>query len=146
MEIDYDRILRQMRTQDGGLVEVWALDTTYQLWSDVVGGLDRSGYSVQLEKNGRVIPVYLEPDMFLESEDDYYRLSVTVGPQIWTSGLSSTAVVDFQAVPEMVRTKVNVDEIWTFMKKIAQLSQRRVIFIPETLDAASVARYLEVSP
>lgn len=144
--MEYEWILRQMRVQDGALVEVLALDASFDAWVAVVAGLRREGYSVSLEREGIGDSIQLTQEMFAGLDSEYSRLSVVVGEQEWTSTTSSAAVIDFQGSPEMIRSPGDVDAVHRFMEDISRLSGCFVIFIPESINIETVGRYMEVSP
>lgn len=100
---------------------------------------------MSLTKNGVDVPFFLDPDMFSEEVEDSYNLQVLIGDgQIWTTQFFSTDVIDFQGSPGSIQADEDLDSIVKFMGDIANFARRSVIFIPETLDAEGVGRYLTV--
>lgn len=127
-------------------MEIWATGASYQGWQQVLSSLLASGYEISLTENGVPVSISLDMDMFSEELDVAYCLEVLVGGQVWTTQFFSTSVIDFQGSPELIRTDEDLDAIMEFMRDIARFSHRSVIFIPETLDAEGVGRYLVIDP
>ncbi|MEV5786062.1 hypothetical protein AB0L42_34470 [Streptomyces sp. NPDC052287] len=144
MESRYGDLLQRIKLQEGGLVEVWSLEASYRGWLQVISGLSDAGYEMSLTRNGVEIPISVDSDVFSEEIDDLYNLQVLVGGQIWTTQFSSPDVIDFQGSPDLIRKDEDIDSIVKFMEDVASFARRPVIFIPETLDAEGVRRYLTV--
>lgn len=144
--MDFETVLDRMREQEGGLVEIIALDSSYDAWQNVLDELRRSGYGLKFEKNGQSVPPRLGPEVFAGADSDYYRLSLLAAGQEWTSTMSESSTIDFQGSPEDIRSIADVEAVWQLMQDISATAGCQVIFIPESIDVKTVGRYLETAP
>ncbi|MFD8005664.1 hypothetical protein [Streptomyces mirabilis] len=111
MESRYGDLLQRIKLQEGGLVEIWAVEASYDGWRQVVSGLAASGYEMSLTKNGVDVQFFLDLDMFSEEVEDSYNLQMLIGGQIWTTQFFSTDVIDFQGSPGSIQTGEDLDSI-----------------------------------
>jgi len=142
--VTHDEILDALSVQVGGLIEVYIFGTTYDDWFRVLVGLKAFGCEVSLRDSLTENPVSLNRHMFDADDDAAYGISISVGSQIWTSGLPSLSVIDLQGDPRDVRSRSDLDDVIRVMRQLNKITGKQVILIPETVRPTMVRPYLTV--
>ncbi|WP_147268606.1 hypothetical protein [Sphaerisporangium album] len=144
-ELDLENILKSVRLQDGGLVEIHVLDTSFDDWAAVVTCLQEAGYVTSLTYAGQRVTGGLSAAMFTEGHDAGYTLEIKVGEQqTWTTGLYSEDAIDLQGDPRSIKSSTDLTEVVGVMNLISTATGKTVVLLPETLDPKNTRPYLAV--
>jgi hypothetical protein len=145
MGMTNDELFERISRDPDALLEIYVLGSTFEDWRRTLEGLDQYGYVESLSRRGAVVPLEVAPEMFTEGEQVDYLLRLKIGDQVWTSGLYSSTMIDFQCDARDVRSTRDLADIADFMSAIRKLLGKRVILVPETLTPESTSPYLEIA-
>ncbi|MFI0469371.1 hypothetical protein ACH347_35310 [Saccharopolyspora sp. 5N102] len=145
-EIDFRPILESFAMQGGGLVEIYAFDTSLADWQQVVERLRETNRVSSFESDRNEPGVNITGDTFTEDGDVHATLFVEVGEQTWWTSFHSPDCIDFQGDPGRATSLEDLSDIVEFMKEIARITGKRVALIPESMTPRETKHFLSVSP
>ncbi|WP_156094877.1 hypothetical protein [Nocardia lijiangensis] len=125
-------VLRRIAA-DGGLVEVVAHGTSWSDWNTLVHRLRSEGFGTRLTREGDEIALEVTSNIFSESSDISYTLTVEIGRQIWTSAFFEQSSIDLQCDGATIRTIDDLGNVYRLMKVMWEVARTRVILVPETI-------------
>ncbi|MEV0057000.1 hypothetical protein AB0H34_41745 [Saccharopolyspora shandongensis] len=145
-EIDFRPTLESLAMQGGGLVEIYAFDTSLADWQQVVDRLGETNRISSFESDRDEPGINITDGTFTEDGDVHATLMVNVGKQTWWTSFLSPDFIDFQGDPDVVTTTEDLHDIVEFMKEIASTTRKQVVLIPESVLPRETKHFFRVNP
>ncbi len=129
---DYPEILRILRLQDGGLIEIYIDDVGVYEWRSVITELTKIASSVAYRIDDVESTFHgVEPQMFDPGEFGRRSIALRIGGQTWTTGMFSSTEVDLQGDPREVQDEGDVAAIVALMVRLREITGKTVCLYAE---------------
>lgn len=140
-----EQILAHIAQQHGGLVEIYALDTTVRDWQRAVEFYAAEGRVTRFTKAGAATEIGVDDSTFDTPDGPSWTMALQVAGQTWTTAFPSADAIDLQGDPREITTTADLRTVTTLMNELHRITGKRVIFVPETLDPAGTTPYLVIN-
>jgi hypothetical protein len=129
---DHPEILRILRLQDGGLIEIYIDDVGVYEWRSVITELAKVASSVAYRIDDVESTFHgVEPQMFDPGEFGRHAVAFRIGEQTWTTGLFSPTEVDLQGDPREVQEEGDIVAVVALMTRLREITGRTVCLYAE---------------